>query len=83
MPKVSYYLKAAALPPRQTGKAVAHPAGCLPLARMKQDGPETREALRPPPAMRDKEKPADKAPTPTVLLRVCPEAAKNERPYRW
>ncbi len=53
------------------------------MARMKQDDPETREALRPPPALRDKEKPADKAPAPTVLLRVCPEAAKNERPYRW
>lgn len=53
------------------------------MARMKQDVPETREALRPPPALRDLEKPADKAPTPTALSRACPKAAKNERPYRW
>jgi hypothetical protein len=55
----------------------------LPLARLKQDGPETREALGPPLEERDWETPAPQAPTPTALSRARPEAAKNKRPCQW
>jgi len=65
------------------GKAVTCPAGSLPLARMKQDGPETRETLNPPLELRDVEKPALQAPTPTALSWARPEAAKNKHPCQW